>query len=136
MQVSRELDYGIRAIMALAAKENEIFSKRLIAEEYTIPVNFLALILPKLARGGLVESLPGPRGGYRLAKPAKDISMFDVAAALDENFALNRCLDPVCNCERQDTCPARPFWKQLRDNSVDFLKGVTFDRMVPRSSDQ
>lgn len=130
MQVSRELDYGVRAMLVLAVHENDVLSKRKIAQEFDIPVNFLALILPKLVRSGLVESLPGPKGGYRLAKPTQTISLFDVACAVDEVFRLNHCLDPGKSCSVSARCPVRKVWKQLQKDSVDALKGVTFDGLV------
>ena len=130
MQVSRELDYGVRAMVVLAAHEKDVLSKRKIAEEFQIPVNFLALILPKLVHFGLVESLPGPRGGYRIAKPAGRISIFDVACAVDEHFKLNHCLDPDKGCDMSVKCPVSKVWKALQEICIERLKGVTFQTLV------
>jgi Rrf2 family protein len=130
MQVSRELDYGVRAMLVLAAHEKDVLSKRKIAEEFQIPVNFLALILPKLVHSGLVESLPGPRGGYRIAKAAGRISLFDVACAVDEGFKLNHCLDPDKGCEVSVKCPVSKVWKEMQENCIDNLKRVTFETLV------
>ena len=130
MQVSRELDYGVRAMLVLSAHEKDILSKRKIADEYQIPVNFLALILPKLVHSGLVESLPGPKGGYRLAKPTDRVSIFDVACAVDEEFKLNHCLDPNKGCEMSERCPVSKIWKKLQSDSIEYLRGVTFDGLV------
>lgn len=130
MQVSRELDYGVRAMVVLAAHEKDVFSKRKIAEEFKIPVNFLALILPKLVHWGLVESLPGPRGGYRLAKPANRISIYDVACAVDEEFRLNNCLNPKKGCEMSAKCPVSKVWKELQEGCIKRLKGVTFEALA------
>lgn len=130
MQVSRELDYGVRAVVVLAAHGSDVISKRKIAEEFQIPINFLALILPKLVHGGLVESLPGPRGGYRLAKPSDRISIFDVACAVDEEFKINHCLDPDKGCDMQPKCPLTKIWKKLQTDAVEYLKCVTFDSIV------
>jgi len=129
MQVSREIDYGIRAMAVLALHEDVILSKRRIADEFCIPVNFLALILPKLVRAGLVESLPGPRGGYRLAKARAKISLHDVVFAIGGEIVLNRCLDPEQGCELSPRCPATKFWRELQGITVEYLKGVTLDRL-------
>jgi Rrf2 family protein len=130
MQVSRELDYGVRAMLVLAAHEKDVMPKRKIAEEFCIPVNFLALILPKLVHSGLVESLPGPRGGYRIAKAAGRISIFDVACAVDEEFNLNHCLDPDKGCDMSVKCPVSKVWKELQNGCIELLKGVTFEALV------
>jgi Rrf2 family protein len=125
MQVSRELDYGMRAMVVLAAHESEILSKRRVASEFRIPVNFLALILPKLVHRGLIESLPGPQGGYRLARPAVTISLYDVAEAVDESFSFNRCRDPERGCDETLTCPITDVWKQLHEQTVAMLREIT-----------
>jgi len=130
MQVSRELDYGVRAMLVLAAHEKDVLSKRRIAEEYCIPVNFLALILPKLVHHGLVESLPGPKGGYRLAKPTNKVSLFDVACAVDEEFRLNHCLDPDKGCDMSSKCPVSKVWKDMQEGCIERLKSVTFEALV------
>jgi Rrf2 family iron-sulfur cluster assembly transcriptional regulator len=130
MQVSREMDYGVRAMLVLSVHEGDIVSKRKIAEEYRIPINFLALILPKLVHKGFVESLPGPKGGYRLTKPSGKISLFDVACAVDEEFKLNHCLDPDKGCEMSKKCPVSKVWHHIQEESVDFLKSIMFDRLA------
>ena len=130
MQVSRELDYGVRAVVVMAANSNDVMSKRRIAEEFSIPVNFLAIILPKLVREGLVESLPGPRGGYRLARPPQRISIFDVICAVNRGFSLNRCDDVRRRCGQKPRCPVAPYWKRLQEDMESYLKGVTFDRLA------
>ena len=133
MQVSREIDYGVRAMVVLASHEDEVLSKRRIAAAFCIPVNFLALILPKLVRAGFVESLPGPHGGYRLAKPRTKISMYDVVRSIGGEMAINHCLDLAQGCELSARCPASHVWRGLQDMAVNYLQGVTFDRMTVAS---
>ena len=132
MQVSRELDYGVRAMVVLSVHDKEILSKRSIATEFKIPVNFLALILPKLVRSGLVESLPGPKGGYRLAKPSTRISMYDVVVAIEDNVAFNRCLDRKRGCSEKKRCPVTNVWQKLQYDAMSFLKEVKFDNLAAK----
>ncbi len=130
MRISRELDYGIRAVVVLAAHEGDIVSKRFISDEFDIPINFLSIILPKLVHGGLVESLLGPKGGYRLARPAKLISLYDVAFAVGEEFALNRCQTVPPSCDQRYHCSVTKHWDNIRDQLETYLKGVMFDELV------
>jgi Rrf2 family protein len=127
MQVSREMDYAIRAAVVLAASEGRIVSKREISETVNIPRNFLAIILPRLVRGGLIESLPGPRGGYRLAKAAGSVSLYDIIAVIDSGFALNKCLSNKHTCELKESCPVTSYWQELQGKVVQFLQGVRLD---------
>jgi Rrf2 family protein len=130
MQVSRELDYGLRAVVVLALYYGSTLSKRRIAEEFKIPVNFLAIILPKLVHKGIVESLPGPKGGYRLARPSREVSIYDVVCAINDVFAFNRCLDVSKGCELAPKCPVRPHWEKVQRDTENYLKTVTFDKIA------
>jgi len=130
MHLSRELDYGVRAMVILASHDGEVVPKRRIAEEFGIPINFLAIILPKLVHFGLVESLPGPKGGYKLTRVPKEISIYDVVCAVEKGFAINRCLDIVRGCKYMEKCPVRPHWKKIQDDVEYYLKDITFDSLV------
>jgi Rrf2 family protein len=130
MRISRELDYGVRAIVVLAAHEGQVMSKRTIAKSFGIPVNFLAIILPKLVQRGIVESLPGPRGGYRLARQARLVSLYDVIFAVDRDFTLARCLGDKLSCDHRDRCPVVPYLQRMQEGAVKYLKGVTFDKLA------
>jgi Rrf2 family protein len=130
MRVSREVDYGVRAVIVLAASEGHVLSKRTIAEGFDVPINFLAIILPKLVHEGIVESLPGPKGGYRLAKPAKLISMYDVVCAVGENFILNHCQSEPPDCDQKYRCSVSDHWNHIRNQLATYLKGVMFDELA------
>lgn len=130
MQVSRELDYGMRAVLALASQAGEVLSKRRIAEACEIPINFLAIILPKLVRSEIIESLAGPHGGYRLVHSPRHISLFDIVCAVNQGFALNRCGDVRRRCERKAHCPIAPHWEKLQRDMEEALKKITFDRLA------
>lgn len=130
MRVSRELDYGIRATVVLAAHEGEVLSKRTIAEGFHIPINFLAIILPKLVHHGLAESLPGPHGGYRLARPAGRITLYDILTAMGRELTINNCLDEAIGCAEQERCPVSPHWARLKEQIEAFLRGVRLDELA------
>jgi len=133
MRISREVDYGVRAVVVLAAHEGDIVSKRFISDDFDIPINFLAIILPKLVHEGLVESLLGPKGGYRLARPAKLISLYDVALAVGEKFTLNRCQTIPPSCDQRYHCSVTKHWDNVRNQLETYLKGVMFDELVQGS---
>lgn len=84
MQFKASTDYGMRAILYLAAR-NETCSSRDIAEDMSIPRDYLIQLAQLLRNAGIIEARPGKHGGYRLARPASDISVLDVVNALDED---------------------------------------------------
>ncbi len=81
MQVPAKADYAIRALLTLASSSDSISADHL-AHEQGLPPKFLGAILSELRRGGIVTSQRGAEGGFRLAKPADEISIADVLRVL------------------------------------------------------
>ena len=77
MHITLESDYAVRIVSRLARQGGRMDAKR-IAEETGVTLRFSLKILRKLVTGGLVRSYQGTKGGYALARPAKDISLCDV----------------------------------------------------------
>lgn len=94
MHISARVDYGMRALLELAATSSGeprgLVKGDFLAEAQSVPVKFLESILRDLRIHGIVESRRGVEGGYRLAKPAHEISVADVVRALDGPLAAVR----------------------------------------------
>src|ERR1039457_3017736 len=86
MHIPAKVDYGIRALLALAAAGSPQTAEYLAGEQ-SLPPRFLGAILADLRRAGLVASQRGSEGGYRLARAPEDISVADVIRALDGPIA-------------------------------------------------
>ncbi len=84
MQLKASTDYGMRAILYLAAQGTTCSSKD-IAEDMSIPRDYLIQLAQLLRNAGLIEARPGKHGGYSLAKEATEISVLDIINALDED---------------------------------------------------
>lgn len=84
MQIKASIDYGMRAILYLAAKNTTCSSKD-IAEDMSIPRDYLIQLAQLLRNAGLIEARPGKHGGYRLGREASEISVLDVMNALDDD---------------------------------------------------
>jgi Rrf2 family protein len=95
LRVSQKLEYSMRAMIELALREygGELVSAREIAESQQIPLRFLEQQLGTLHKTGLVESHRGAGGGCRLAKPADEIFMADIADAIEGAFYPMGCLE-------------------------------------------
>jgi len=97
MLLTKECDYGVRIIRALAAGKK--LNVEAICGTEHIPEQFAYKILKKLIRAGFVESLRGRDGGYRLKKALRSFTLYDVVTAIDNNLVIFECL-------REDkTCP-------------------------------
>ena len=91
MHITLESDYAVRIVSCLARQGGRMDAKR-IAEETGVTLRFSLKILRKLVTGGLVRSYKGTKGGYELARPAKDISLCDVIETVEGPYALSRCV--------------------------------------------
>ncbi|MFF4323349.1 RrF2 family transcriptional regulator [Streptomyces sp. NPDC001568] len=126
MRISARADYAVRAALQLAASQDDGPVKaEAIAEAQDIPHKFLEGILNDMRRGGLVLSRRGGNGGYRLAKPARSISIADVIRVVDGPLVSVRGVRPP---DLSYTGPAQallPLWIALRANVREILDGVS-----------
>jgi Rrf2 family protein len=91
VRISAKVDYAVRAVIELAAAQDEkpVRAER-VATAQDIPLNFLENILSELRHAGIVRSQRGPEGGFRLAKPAHEVSIADVIRAVEGPLATVR----------------------------------------------
>jgi len=131
MQVTREGDYGIRSVLYLArqpAKKVSFITE--ISEEYDIPRTFLAKILQKLVKAKVVRSYRGVKGGFTLAKPARDINVLEVLEAIEGKLALNICVGSKKSCSFSKQCPSRDLWLSVQAKMAETLKKANFEDLA------
>ena len=110
MQITRQADYAVRAVLHLARTGDQRTATSMIAEEQHIPPSFLAKIISQLSIAGLLHTSRGARGGVTLAREAKDITLLEVIEAIDGPIQLNECVGDNGICSFDDSCPLRPVW--------------------------
>ena len=96
MLINRECDYGLRIVRNLST--DEVVSIREIAKKEDITNAIAYKVAGKLEKGGLIESVRGNRGGYRLTRGLDEISILDIYNIMEPNAAINECLVPGKNC--------------------------------------
>ena len=130
--ISTKGRYALRAMLDLAENGQDRFLPlREIIEREEIPQKYLEGIMAQLAHGGLVESVHGKGGGYRLAAPPEKITLGDVLRAAEGSLAPTACTDPdAAPCERAAACRARPVWKRLDRLINDFADGITLAALL------
>jgi Rrf2 family protein len=131
MQITKQADYAIRAMVYLARLEPETrAATRHIAETQKIPPSFLAKIISQLSIAGLIHTSRGAHGGVLLARPAKDISMLNVIEAIDGPIALNDCTISTEACEYSGDCPVHSIWVDTQSDLVKRLGSTNFASFV------
>jgi Rrf2 family transcriptional regulator, nitric oxide-sensitive transcriptional repressor len=95
MRMTAFTDFGLRALILLADRPEEVLSAAAIADHFNVSRHHMAKVLQELAGAGYVESIRGPQGGVRLARDARDIRIGDVVRSLDKD-------QPLVDCFRKD----------------------------------
>jgi Rrf2 family protein len=134
MQITRQADYAVRAVLHLARNGEHRVATNVIAEEQHIPPSFLAKIVSQLSIAGLLHTSRGARGGVTLARDPKEISLLEVVEAIDGPIQLNECVGENNTCSFDDTCPLRPVWCEVHDQLVSRLKATNFAQIMKKET--
>jgi Rrf2 family protein len=127
MQITRQADYAVRAMVYLAQLgPDHRAATGQIAREKSIPPSFLAKIVSQLSVAGLLQTSRGARGGVSLAKPPEAISLLDVVEAIDGPILLNDCVADPSKCKFDESCPLKPVWCDAQKMLVDHLSQANF----------
>ena len=100
-----------------------------ISSRQKISLSYLEQLFGKLRRHGLVDSVRGPGGGYRLAREMADISVAQIILAVDEPIDATQCGGKE-NCRDEQKCLTHDLWAQLNDRIFNYLEGVTLRQLV------
>lgn len=95
------------------------------AATHPLSPGYLEQVALKLKEGGLIVGKRGPGGGYKLARPAKDISVRDVVEAVEGSMALVPCLRKAEACSAHEGCTSRGVWGTLQEKISETLEGIT-----------
>jgi Rrf2 family protein len=124
--------YAVMAMADLARQGSEAaVPLSQISERQRITVAYLEQLFQQLRRAGLVESARGRSGGYRLSRPAREITVAEIMAAVDEGVRMTRCMggdgEP---CMAGERCLTHNLWEALGAEIAAFLEGVSLDDVV------
>ena len=134
LKISAKARYALRILLDVAtfASEEAPRTGAAIAEAQQISEKFLSRIVVTLRRGGLLRSVRGNVGGFRLAKSPDDIRLLDVIEATQGSVAILDCLAPGATCPRKRTCLARRAWSDVNDAFVATLAKISLASVLRR----
>lgn len=127
--ITRKTDYAVRCVLYLAESQKEVVMVSEIAKEMKIPKSFLSKIMQKLAKAGIVKSLRGAKGGFRLAKKPTEISLLDVVETMEGSVAMNICAIDQKKCSLSSKCSVHPVWVEARENLETRLRKWNFAKL-------
>ena len=133
MLLSRACEYGLRAALYLAAsKADGYVAIRSVSDMLGIPYPFLAKIVQTLAQHGVLTSSRGPAGGIALARPAGEILLHSIVAAIDGEDIFTQCVLGLPGCGEQKPCPLHEQWAPTRDRIYRMFTEVTLADLAER----
>lgn len=131
LRFSRTADYGLRAALEVArAPAGDLVTRRAIAAATDAPPSVLAQALAALVRAGLLAAQAGPRGGYRLARPATEVSIHDVVVAIDAQDPEPQCVLRETACSWTGFCPFHPFLVEAQERFLGALRETSLADVI------
>lgn len=134
MKLSTKGRYGLRALIDLALySENETVSIQSIARRQNISDSYLEQLMRKLRSAGLIVSVRGAQGGYKLARPANEISVGDVLRALEGSLEAVTCGGEDNSCQGADLCVTKFVWERINSSIRDTVDSIMLSQLVEES---
>jgi Rrf2 family transcriptional regulator, iron-sulfur cluster assembly transcription factor len=134
MELNTRGRYAVMAMADLAKQGADVaVALSAIADRQHLSVAYLEQIFAQLRRCGLVDSVRGRSGGYKLTRPADQIAIAEIMVAVEEETRMTRCLDLVGDnggCLGETKCLTHGLWHALGDHIRTFLQGVSLQDVV------
>lgn len=133
LRISKLTDYGTVIMSYMARDPDRVYSAGEVAHGIRVAQPTVSKILKMLARGALVTSQRGARGGYMLARAPSEISMAQIIDAMEGPMGLTECGSLPGRCEQEPTCQIRTNWRRINRAVRHTLDGITLaDMALPR----
>lgn len=134
MRLTTKGRYGVRAVVNLAAKEqNRPIPISLIAKEEELSPEFNEQIFFKLKKAGLIRSIRGPKGGFVLNENPSEITIKTILDAVGEPLYPAPCTNPHATpCPRKADCPLNPVWQNFYEIIVKHLSNISLRDIIEK----
>jgi Rrf2 family transcriptional regulator, iron-sulfur cluster assembly transcription factor len=130
MRLTTKGRFAVTAMLDLALQdEDKPVTLAGISERQGISLSYLEQLFSRLRRNGLVKSVRGPGGGYRVARDTRSISVSEIIAAVDELIDATQCGGKE-NCHDDRRCMTHDLWASLNTKILEYLSGVSLADLV------
>jgi len=130
MQITTRTEYSVRALCELCFSENPL-SLRVLSKEHKLPFKYLEHLFRDLKNSGIVYSVAGSKGGYKLNRPAEEITLLDILRAVDREPNIHKCLqsDDAEYC-LGEACRFNFIWKRVNTQIEEFYQKITLSSII------
>lgn len=125
MNFSKTTEYAFRILSFMAQDEGKLYNVDEIFEKHRIPYRYLRKLMTNLTRSGLIVSIQGKNGGYKISKNTVDIKLLEILNAVDPEYLSGKCFFGFDNCALQIPCIMHDQWTAIRKNINTILAGTS-----------
>jgi len=130
LRITKLTDYATVVLTVLAARWGQVCSAAELAELVGLETPTVSKLLKSLAQAGLVESVRGVHGGYRLARLPQTIALIEIVEAMEGPLALTECSHQGNRCGIAQHCGLQFHWRQINEVIHDALRAVTLAQLL------
>lgn len=129
MYFSKTTEYALRVMSHMATDEKKLYSTQGIHRALGIPLRYLRKQMQLLSRRGLVGSIQGKYGGYRIARDLDKISLLDIVLSVGDTRFDDACFFGYTDCVFNNKCFMHDKWIAIKDNIYDLLASTTLSEI-------
>ena len=128
MLLSQTAEYALRAMAHIVLVEGDQASRaKDVAAGTGVPLAYVSKVLQRMVLVGLLSSQKGHHGGFRLARPARQVRLLDILAAVDEMLLANRCIFGKPSCDEKHPCPLHTTFFPLKEAVLQWAERTTLE---------
>ena len=133
LKLNKRVEYGLISVLHMDEAANRgLVTAKEIADRYNIPADLLGKVLQRLARGGIVSSVQGSRGGYCLERPLESLSIGDVVDVVEGRIKIAACCDGSTDCRQLETCNIKRPIQRIQEDLLSYVRDVPLSRFRER----
>jgi len=132
LRLTKLTDYGILLLTHIAADDARLFASNDLSNATHIPSPTVSKVLQALLGAGLLESIRGAKGGYRLSRPAAEVSVREIIDCFEGHIALTECNMDDGECEQLPFCATQNNWKRINEAVRDALDSISLKDMTEK----
>lgn len=135
LKISAKARYGLRILLDIALHEDDPAPRTTaaIAESQQLSLKFISRLVIPLRQAGMIRSIRGVSGGFRLARPPAEISLLDIVETLQGPVEILDCLGEASPCPRAQGCVSRSVWNDVNTAFSNALSALTLEQVLART---
>ena len=130
MRLYKSSEYAIRCLVSMAHSGGGVHSVKSLSDNLGIPYKFLGRLMSLLGSQGVVESVQGKGGGYRIVRPLNEIHLSEVIDIVEGMESYERCILGFDKCDDKNPCPMHEFWTGHKDGILHMLTETTLAQLA------